>query len=34
MEEAVFYSERVQRKHPTLLVLLLIDVGVFVPRGN
>ena len=34
LDEAAAYSERLRYKKPTLPILLLLDVGVFVPRGT
>lgn len=34
LDEAAAYSERLRIRKPTLPVLLLLDVGVFVPRGT
>lgn len=34
LEEAVSYSERVRKQKPDLPILLLLDAGVFVPRGT
>lgn len=34
LDEAAAYSERLRHKKPTLPILLLLDVGVFVPRGT
>ena len=34
LEEAAAYSERLRKKKPTLPILLLLDTGVFVPRGT
>ena len=34
LDEAASYSERLRKKKPTLPILLLLDVGVFVPRGT
>ena len=34
LEEASAYSETVRKKHSNLPILLLLDVGVFVPRGT
>ena len=34
LEEAAAYSETIRKKYPTLPILLLLDVGVFVPRGT
>ena len=34
LEDAVSYSERVRRQKPDLPILLLLDAGVFVPRGT
>jgi hypothetical protein len=34
LEEAASYSERLRIRKPDLPVLLLLDVGVFVPRGT
>lgn len=33
-EDAVSYSERVRKQKPDLPILLLLDAGVFVPRGT
>jgi hypothetical protein len=34
LDDAAAYSERLRGRKPTLPVLLLLDVGVFVPRGT
>jgi hypothetical protein len=34
LDDAAAYSERLRARKPTLPVLLLLDVGVFVPRGT
>lgn len=34
LDEAAAYSERIRKKKPSLPILLLLDVGVFVPRGT
>ena len=34
LKEAAAYSERLRKQNPTLPILLLTDVGVFVPHGT
>jgi len=34
LDEAAAYSERLRKRRPTLPILLLLDTGVFVPRGT
>ena len=34
LDEASAYSERLRKKKPALPILLLLDIGVFVPRGT
>lgn len=34
LADAAAYSERLREANPTLPILLLLDIGVFVPRGT
>lgn len=34
LDEAAAYSERIRKANPDLPILLLVDAGVFVPRGT
>ena len=34
LDDAAAYSERLRKKDPTLPILLLLDTGVFAPRGT
>lgn len=34
LDDAAAYSERLRKKYPSLPILLLLDTGVFIPRGT
>ena len=34
LDEAAAYSERLRKRYPSLPLLLLLDTGVFIPRGT